>query len=160
MKAGFTFTGLEQIDKQLRTLPIKAQKKVVRGAVRVALKPMLQQAKANAKALPVTERWGGKMASLLARNIVIKAPRRQRPGSYSLHVQMRPGVPGFRHTAKGGQVSYVPAAIEFGHGPDKESSARPFMRPAAKGRENQVRRDFMQQMGRGLMRAALETRTL
>jgi len=35
------------------------------------------------------------------------------------------------HKQVSGKRSFVPAAIEFGHGKNKEQAARPFMRPAA-----------------------------
>jgi len=153
MQVGFSIDGLRQIEAQLRTLPVKAQKTVVRQAVRSALKPMLAEAKS--KAISVV---GGEMGSLLARHIVIAAPKRQRHGTYSLHVQMRRGVAQFIHTTEAGRPHYLPTAIEFGHGADKASAARPFLRPAAHGRENQVRRDFMKEMGNGLLREAIKGR--
>lgn len=153
MRVGVTIDGLQQIETQLRTLPVKAQKTVVRKAVRIALKPM--QTEARRKAVSVV---GGETGSLLARHVVIAAPKRQRPGTYALHVQMRRGVPEFVHVTKDSKQHYLPTAIEFGHGSDKASAARPFLRPAAHGRQDQVRRDFMKEMGNGLLREAIKGR--
>jgi hypothetical protein len=188
MKVGFYLDGAEELRRNLDTLDSRLAKNVIRDAVRDAQKIMLKAAIANARALPKSEKVlfaRGKedirMSELIARNIVIAAPRRQIPGSYSLHVQMRRNVPEFIHTAKGAHtriefnvttargfypqkigatvgVTYIPAAIEYGHGIDPKSAARPFMRPAAERSKGMVIQKLVMELRVGLLREAIQGR--
>lgn len=168
MRIGFVIEGGEQLERNLATLPDRVQKRVVAPAVRAAQRPMLARAQANARSLPRAEQRlfvagkGGqediRMAELIARNIVIAAPKRQHRGSYSLHVQMRRDVPEFRHKSKAGVETYIPAAIEFGHGSDPAGAARPFMRPAADHTIAETRRILATEMGNGILREAIKGR--
>ena len=124
MRMAFTIDGLDHIDQQLRTLPIKAQKKVVRTAVRAALKPMQTEARRNAVSMV-----GGEMGALLNKHIVIKAPKRQKiKGNYLLRDTLREGVEEFDHVSQEGKMSYIPSAIEYGH---DSAQPIPFMRKAS-----------------------------
>jgi len=169
MRVGFYIEGGEQLAKNLETLGSRVAKGVVRTAVRRGQQAMLQAAQANARALPHAEKRlfvAGKkgeedirMAELIARNIVIAAPKKQRPGSYSLHVQMRRDVPEFRYKAKKtGRETYIPAAIEYGHGASKESAARPFMRPAAERTKEERLRRLADELRIGILREAIKGR--
>lgn len=137
MQAAVTITGLDTLDRKLRALPKVVAKRVVRKGVRAALKPLHQRARANARAIgrgakgnSRAARRAASMGPLIAKHIVIKAPRKQRPGTYALHVQMRAGVPEFIHVSESGHRSYIPSAIEFGHGANKDQAAIPHLRPA------------------------------
>jgi len=154
MKTGFYIEGARELERNLLTLEKRLQKKVIRQAVRAGQKPLLNRAKANAKAIS----RAGKIGPLLAKNIVIKAPKKQKPGIYALHVQMRAGVPEFRHTTKEGKEHYIPAAIEYGHGADKESAARPFLRPAADATKGETIRILTKQLRVGILREAIRGR--
>ena len=169
MRTGFYIEGGEQLAENLGTLGNRIAKTVVRQAVRAAQGPMLRQAIANARGLPHSEKQlfvAGKrgeedirMAELIARNIVIAAPRRQKPGTYALHVQLRRDVPEFlHHSPRTGKDSYIPAAIEFGHGADPQRAARPFMRPAATGTMQEVLRVLSEELGNGILREAITFR--
>ncbi len=188
MRIGFYLDGAEELRRNLDSLGSRLAKNVIRSAVRDSQKIMLKAAIANARALPRSEKVlfaKGKddirMAELIARNIVIASPKRQIPGSYSLHVQMRRNVPEFVHTAKGAHtriaynvttargfyptkigatvgVTYIPAAIEYGHGADKESAARPFMRQAAERSKGLVIQKLVTELRVGLLREAIKGR--
>lgn len=153
MKAGFVIEGAKELERNLATLEKRIQKRVVRQAVRAAQKPLLARAKSNA-----ASRVGGTMGALLAKNIVIRAPRRQRKGTYALHVTLRPGVPEFVHTTRAGRPHNIPSDIEYGHGADKESAARPFLRPAADATKDESLRMLTQQLRVGILREAIQAR--
>lgn len=165
MSTGFTITGARELQAKLDTLARNVQKRVVRKAVRAARKPVLARAKANALA-----RVGGSMGALLAKAIVIAAPKKQQPGTYALHVQLLSqgrdqrrknaiGVAGFVHESqRTGRRTYIPAAIEYGHGASKEQAARPFMRPAADSTERESLRILGRELASGLLREAIKGR--
>jgi len=151
--AGFMIDGAKEVERNLATLPTRVQKRVVRHAVRQAQGPLLKQAKINAVA-----RVGGRMGALLAANIVRRAARRQKRGRYSIHVQIRSDVPEFTHPAKTGKETFIPAAIEYGHGMDKESAARPFLRPAADATKNETKRILARELRAGILREVIRAR--
>jgi len=153
MKAGFVIEGAKELERNLATLEKRIQKKVVRQAVRAGQKPLLARAKANA-----AQRVGGSMGSLLAKHIVIKAPRRQRKGLYALHVTLRPGIPEFVHVTRAGRQHYIPADIEYGHGADQAAAARPYLRPAADATKAESLRILAQQLRVGILREAIKGR--
>ena len=154
MKAGFVILGAKETEAQLRTLGRRVQQKVVKQAVRAAQKPLLERARANARSIS----RAGRMGPLLAKHIVIKTPKRQKPGIYALHVQMRAGIPAFTDVAENGREYYIPAAIEYGHGPSGEQVARPFMRPAADATRDAAKRILSQELRIGILREAIRGR--
>jgi hypothetical protein len=185
MKITFTLEGGTELMKNLGTLPLRVQKNVVRKAVRAAQKPMLTAARAAALALGSEHDADGvDMSELLARNIVITAPRRQINGSYSLHVQMRRGIEEFFDTAQGARtlvdfsyrgkhgtdlprtkigatigVSYIPAAIEYGHmAGNTYVPPMPFLRPAADQTLNERISILENQLRIGILREAIKGR--
>lgn len=144
-----TLAGAQELERKLKNLPTKVAKKAVRQAVRAGGKPTLAQAKANASALV-----GGTMGGLIAANLVLRAQRRQRRGSYGVNVMMRPKRDElFVHTSKAGRRTYIPAAIEYGHG-----SARPisFMRTGWDITKMQAKRIVEQTLWSGIQKAAKE----
>lgn len=154
MKAGFVIVGAKELEANLKTLGRKVQKRVVRQAVRAAQKPLLARAKANARSIS----RAGRMGPLMAKNIVIKAPKKQRPGTYALHVQMRAGVDAFVHRTKGGKQYFIPALIEHGHGPTAAQAARPFLRPAADATRGEAKRILSKELRIGILREAIKGR--
>ena len=170
MRVGFYIEGGEQLAQNLSTLDARVRRNVIVTSVRRSQEAMRKAARANARALhrgstPKTYAGGRKgqkqvsMAELLAQHIVIAPPKRQRPGSYSIHVQMRAGVVQFKHSSKKtGKTTYIPAAIEYGHGSDPASAARPFMRPAAEHTKNERMQRLAQELGSGILREAIRGR--
>lgn len=73
-------TGIKDIDRRLRRLEPKVGRKVLRQAMRAALKPMVVTAKANAP------RDSGE----LARSIKIRAPKKRKVGVIRLVVRAVP----------------------------------------------------------------------
>lgn len=136
--------GFEIFDAQLQALETKVAKGIVRKAVRGGAKETLKQVKINAKVMV-----GGDMGSLLAKHAKIIVFGFQRRGSYGVQIGMRPNVPQFDSWRQGSRTiadfsrgksgaatrsigktigkSYIPAAIEYGHGNAKPI---PFIRNA------------------------------
>jgi len=126
--------GAKEIEAKLRSLEKNTQKKIVRKAVREGSRPTHKAAKANALSYV-----GGSMGSLLSKNIVLRAAKKQRKGEYRVQVRTKGDVDEFVHITKDGKRHYIPSAIEYGHafpgrgghkGAPKDVPARPFFRSA------------------------------
>jgi len=129
--------GGKELERKLLELEKKVGKKIVRPAVRNAQKVLLVAIKQRLNFIAK----GGGMAQKISKALTVRAQKKQKKGSYSINVQLK-NDPAFIHYSKGassslttgkttGKRTYAPAAIEFGHGKNKEQAARPFMRPAA-----------------------------
>lgn len=178
MKVVFVLEGGRELDRKLSNLPNKVAKTVVRQAVRAAQKVALAAVKASTLRLPISARRHGAMRALIAKAWQLRAPKKQVRGSYALHVQLQ-SLPEFisyrqgahtkvnfayrdKHGAVGRKIgaevgrSWIPAAIEYGHGPDKARAARPFARPAAVRSALAVVRTLIEQLRAGIEKAAQE----
>lgn len=149
--ASFTISGASAFETMLGKLPKKMSKKIVRKSVRAAQKPVLAAAKSNAKTMV-----GGNMGSLIAKNIKIKAPKKQRRGQYQLGVKIVENEQ-FIAITKEGRRYYIPMAIEYGHGHNKERAAEPFMRNAANSNEKKAIKSLTKEIGNGIDQAVRET---
>lgn len=129
--------GGKELEAKLLQLERKVGKKIVRSALRKAQKAMIPTIKGYLSGISK----GGGMAQKIAKALTVRAQKRNPRGTYSVHVTLKPN-PDFLHYPKGsfssletrktsGKRSYIPAAIEYGHGKNKEQAARPYMRPAA-----------------------------
>lgn len=120
-KRGFLLvTGVAELDQKLKALEPSIQKKVLRQAVRAAMKPVLSAARSNA---PV------KTDELKIRKYIkLAALKRTRRSVLGVEVAVKgsDGTPMVAST-KGGKRVFIPYAIEFGH---KLAPPHPFMRPA------------------------------
>ncbi len=121
---GMTITGAKELEKKLDALERKVGRSISRKAARAGAKVVQAEAKSNARTMV-----GGNFGRLLARKIVVRTPRRQRRGSYSLDVQTQPieKFPEAEHVTREGKRYYIPAVIEYGHG---NARAIPYMRRA------------------------------
>lgn len=146
--------------RNLNTLGLRVQRSVVRKAVRASQKPMQINARGAARGLGSEHDSDGvDMSELLAKNIVIATPKRQQPGSYSLHVQMRRDVKEFVHKAKSGRETYIPAAIEYGHmAGNTYVPAIPFLRKAAEQTVRERIAVLSDEMRKGILREAIQRR--
>jgi len=133
MADGMVLTGFDGLDRQLLNLERKVAKKIVRKATREAAKVTLRKVKENASSMV-----GGNMGGLLSKYAKVIVFKHQRRGSYGVQIGMKPGVPQFDHWPAGsssnlsnrkstGKKSYIPAAIEYGHG---NARPIPFIRSA------------------------------
>lgn len=140
--------GAKELERMLAQIGGKVAKKIVRQAVRRGQKPILARSKNNAQTL-----IGGAMGSKIAKLLKIKVPKRQKRGQYLLSVKLTED-PLFVHTSKDGKRHYIPAAIEFGHGPKKEQIAIPFLRKAADSEGSNAQNIVIKQLGEGIERQA------
>lgn len=104
-------TGVREIDRKLRKLEAKAQRKVIRQAMDRALKPVLEQVKADVPVLTGATR----------QNIKIRAGKSRR-GVVRREIRV-----GDKQMGEG----FGAAFVEFG---TKDAPARPFMAPAFEAR--------------------------
>lgn len=145
--------GGKELEAKLKTLETKVSRKIVRKAVRAAQKPVITVAKSNALSMV-----GGNMGGLIAANIILRAVKKQRRGSYGMSLRLKSkseGAPAeFVHVSKTGRPTYIPAAIEYGHGSNKEQCARPFMRSAADSTRTKVISILVQQLKAGIEKIA------
>lgn len=145
--------GGKELERKLKGLETKVSRKIVRRAVRAAQRPVLNAMKANARAMV-----GGHMGGLIASNIVLRAQKKQRRGSYAMNVRLKSeseGAPAeFIHITKEGKQHYIPAAIEFGHGPAKEDVAISFGRSAADSTRNESLRILKEELKKGIEQVA------
>ncbi len=176
MKVSFQIEGAAELERNLATLGQRLHRKVIRQAVRAAQKPVLDASKRNARSMV-----GGQMGELLAKSLVITAPKRQRPGSYALHVQhitlgaarrrkrkitIRQGggrrltVRGLWHETQSGRRYYLPAVLEYGHVTGSTPvAAVPYRRQAAESTRNESIRLFSRALRTGLLREAMIARS-
>jgi len=176
MKITFVIEGGKELDANLMTLGKRVHDKVIRRSVREGQKPMLDACKRSALSIV-----GGEMGSLLAKTLVIKTPRKQYPGKYSLNVQhisisaarkrkrkitikqsggKKLTVSGLWYTSKSGRKTYIPAAIEYGHmSGGTFVPPMPYMRQAAEATQNESMRIFADELRKGLLREAIVARS-
>ena len=154
MKCSVVIEGGKELESNLATLGRRINKKVIRGAVRDGQRPMLSAAKANAGSM-----IGGEMGKKIAKALQLRAPKRQKPGTYSLHVQLKSGIEAFVQTAKGGKRHYIPAAIELGHmAGDTYVPPIPYLRNAAESTRDETIRRFVAELRKGMLREAIKGR--
>jgi|GEM_PF-2149280 len=109
----FEIEGLKQLNKNIDLLEKKVAKKVIKKAVREAGKPtILKAARENAKRL-----LGGESGKFLAKAITLQPNKKQRKGMFLMMVKPSDKFNDqLTHVSKAGKASYIPYAIEFGHG--------------------------------------------
>lgn len=113
------------VENYLKKIETRVARKIVRVAVRNAQKPTLTAARALAKSMV-----GGEMGSLISKNIKIVTPK-QKKGAYRLQVGISSKANElFQDVSKTGTQNYIPAAIEYGHGSNKDQAAIPYLRTA------------------------------
>lgn len=115
MKNAVVITGIPAIDKRLRMLPIKVQKKVLRQSMRAGLKVMATEVRNQAPVLSGKTRAGVK----------VRALRKKRRSSIALEVRIFGLQSDTIKTSAAGQPAFWPALEEFG---DRNHPPNPFMR--------------------------------
>ena len=124
--------GIDQLNRQLMSLERNASKKIARGAVTRGTRPALQAVKTNAKSMV-----GGEMGALMAANLKSRTWKKPPKSMYAKAIVFKPDVKEFVHESKAGKRSYIPSAIEHGHG---NAAPIPYMRTAF----NQTRQTSLQ----------------
>jgi HK97 gp10 family phage protein len=158
MADGMVLSGFEGLDRKLLSLERKVAKKIVRKATRESAKVVLKQVKANAKSM-----IGGNMGALIAKNAKVIVFKFQRKGSYGVQIGMKPNVPQFDYWPIGsssnlanrkskGRKSYIPAAIEWGHG---NARPIPYIRAAWASTKVRAVKKMASELRQGIEKEAL-----
>ena len=119
MSKGFEITGHKKIDKLFKQLTDKVQKNVVKKAMRIGMKPLLDEVKQN---VPVD-------TGATKNDIRIRAGKRSRD---RIEVQV---------SSK--NDNYIPKFLEFG---TSKMAARPFYRPAYESKGEQDKQTTMDEL--------------
>jgi len=96
-------TGIGKIDKKLRMLPSRVQKKVAGGAMRAAMKRVAKGIRAIAPYLTGT----------LKSNVVVRAGLRRKRGEVSIDTRIDANDE-TKKTSKNGKTYFYPAIVEYG----------------------------------------------
>jgi hypothetical protein len=98
-------TGISDIDRRLRTLEPRIQKKVARKALRNGIKIMTAEVKSQ---VPVK-------SGLTKANVKTRAAKRKKRGIIEIETTIR-SIPGLKKVYRGGQATvFYPAVVEYKH---------------------------------------------
>jgi len=153
IKMSFRLEGAEELKAKLLALDAKVHNKIARDAVRASGKILLKASKESAKSMV-----GGKMGRTLAGAMSLRKQRKRLPRFVqAMNILFRTASKGegLAYESKKGRRTFIPAAIEYGHGANKDKAAIPFMRTAFKRTAAEVTaklgkalRDGIEQEGR------------
>jgi hypothetical protein len=156
------------VQNALNKFEDKISKKIVRDAIKTGMRPLLAEAKSNAKGLTGTRIKGVKksqrMGSIIARSLttqVIKSSSLRRTygrDAWGQRIWPKKGSDElFAVNSKSGKRYYIPAAIEYGHAfpgrggsGAKDVPAKPFIRPAWERHKALIPRIFKQHIIRAI----------
>ena len=146
----FDITGLKRLNKNIDLLEKKVAKKVIRKAVREAGKTtILKEARTNAKTL-----LGGDLGKLIKKAIKLQPVKKQRKGMFAMMVKPSDKFNDeLTHTSKAGRKTYIPYAIEYGHG---EAKPIPIMRNAYLKKKKIARKIMKAEVLKGIKQAVRE----
>ena len=128
-------TGVKEIDRRLKTLEQRVQKKVLRQAMRSGMKIVLADAKSR---VPV-------LSGLTKQNLKLRAMKRSR-SKQGLLVQVK-SAEGLTKTTRKGEKVFYPAIVEYRPG-------HAFMRPAYDTKGPTARDKTMNELLDGTLREA------
>lgn len=140
MKTTVIITGVSAIDRRMKLLPLKVQKKVLRPAMRDGLK--LVAAEVRMQAPVETGRTKGA--------VQVRALRQRRRDSVSLEVRISGKIPGLIKQGQSEPVFY-PAVVEYGR---KDMPPNPFMRRSYEAKGEAARQLAIQRIREGVEREA------
>jgi HK97 gp10 family phage protein len=132
-------TGIREIDRKLKTLEARVQKKILRRAMRTGMKVVLAEAQAL---VPV-------LSGLTKENLKLRAGKRSR-NKTTLNVQVA-NAEGLTKETSEGKKFFYPAVVEWGH---DNVPPHPFMRPAYDTKGPEGRDKTMNELLEGTLREA------
>lgn len=127
-------TGIKQIDRKLRTLEPRVQKKVVRQAIRKGLKLIQSDVKANA---PV--KYG-----ITKANVQTRAVKKRQRGNIEIEVKIGGNDDRLYKIQADGTKVFYPAIVEYKHDP--------FMRRSFDNKGEAARQVTLQALMQGIMK--------
>lgn len=124
-------TGIKRLDRRLRTLEPRVQKKVLRRAMRSGMKVVAEAVKAEA---PVDT---GTMKGA----VKVRAVKRRRRGSIELEVRILADESTRRTSAKTGKTVFYPAVVQYGTDkrPANAFMTRAYVRSGERARQTTLR---------------------
>lgn len=134
-------TGIKRIDRALKLLPMKVQKKIIRPAIRDGLKLVKAEMEVQVP----------RDTGLTGRNIKIKAVKKRKVGRIAMLVQVSAKAPGLVKTTKAGKRHFYPADEEYGN---RDHPPNPFGRRSYIGAGPSARDLTMQKILDGTLREA------
>lgn len=182
MRVEFQIEGARELERLIASMPAKLAKKGLRRAVRTAHRVIYESIVRRIAALPDSgrlDRRSLKLAMLMS--FRVRAPRRQKAGTYSMDAVFvdseAAGLVYYRQGAhskvafnakdrhgnlvdiRGGEVgrTFVPFALEYGHGSNKAAAARPFMRPGVEAAQTEAARTLATQTAHELDKLVRES---
>ncbi len=141
-KVTVVMTGDKAINRKLKRLSGKEQKSVVRKAIRPALKPVLQQARGNAKEF--------KRTGKLSRSIKIRSMKRSRT-RFGARVTTGTSTSDYQGKA------FYGAFLEYGWksaGSGRKNEGRHYMKDAAKTKQAEAIRIYRNGIRQGILNLA------
>ncbi len=140
MKTTVIITGIRDIDRRLKLLPLKVQKKVMRPAMRDGLKMVAAEVRMQA---PVD-------TGLTESAVQVRALKQKRRDAVALEVRISGKVPGLiKHGTQ--QAVFYPAVVEYGR---EGVPPNPFMRRAYEAKGEPARQLTIQRIREGVEREA------
>lgn len=134
-------TGIKELDKRLKTLEPRVQKKVLRQAMRAGLKILAAEVKAQ---VPVD-------TGATKSQVKVRAVKRRKRGTIELEVQIVATDQLKRTSSKTGQTVFYPAIVEYG---SPGRPANPFMHRAYAAAGESARQETMVRLRAGIEREA------
>jgi HK97 gp10 family phage protein len=138
MKGAVVITGVREIDRKLRLLEPRVQKKVVRQAMRAGLKILQAEVKVQ---VPVR-------TGLTRSAVQIRALRARKRGSVSLEVRISGKKEGLIVERKSGKRVFYPAVVEYGR---EGVAPDPFMRRSFEAKGEQAKDAALYKLLQGVL---------
>lgn len=150
MKLQLSIQGMQEFERLIDSMPKKLAAKGIRKAVKAAIKVVRETIFQRITGLRNSGILGRRsLKAAMMTSFQVRPPKRQRSGRYSMDaVFVDPEGAGLVYYPKGSATqlfysggalvkttgsgtgrSFIPFALEYGHGSNKEQAARPFMRP-------------------------------
>lgn len=171
MQSGLTIEGAKELEAMFAKFNNTAGRKGIRRAVRTAHRVVLDQIKANVRSL--SHRHGKvdvvPLRSRMLKALKLRAARKQQAGRYKMDVLFAdPEANRLVHYPKGastslgtkktmGTRSFVPAALQFGHGANKQEAAVPFFSQAVDQARQRCQMVLQEELKKELIRLRFET---
>jgi len=141
MKQALIITGVKPIDRKLKLLPPRLQKKVVRQAMRAGCKILADEVRAQAPVL----------SGLTKSAVKVRATKSRKRGTLGIEVQISGKVDGLIKTDSEGKGTFYPAVVQYGR---EGVPPNPFMSRAFESKGEAARQVTIEALRQGVEREA------
>jgi hypothetical protein len=129
----------------LEAMDAKVHNRIVKTAIREGVRPFVKRAKYNARTLV-----GGNMGEKLSKLIVARKQKKWTKKFVYIMSAWQKGIPEFVHVSKTDRRTYIPSAIEYGHGSHKKQAAIPYMRQAFDSTKDEMYKIVASEVAKGI----------